>query len=81
MRVVADTGEPIAHAIALLAPATVFNVGVYAATDTNGVVRFTDVPPGVARVVAQADGFVGAALNLPADSNAPATLALSSRKR
>ena len=47
----------------------------------NGVVRFTDVPPGVARVVAQADGFVGAALNLPADSNAPATLALSSRKR
>ena len=81
VRVVADTGEPIAHAIVLLAPATIFNVGVYATTDTNGVVRFTDVPPGVARVVAQADGFVGGALNLPADSNAPATLALRSRKR
>ena len=80
VRVVADSGEPLAHAIVLLAPATVFNVGVYAATDANGVVRFTDVPPGVARVVAQADGFVGAAMNLPADSNAPATLALRSRK-
>ena len=28
LRVVADTGEPIAHAIALLAPATIFDVGV-----------------------------------------------------
>jgi hypothetical protein len=77
VRIVADTGEPIANAIVLLAPATVFNVGVYAATNTDGVVRFIDVPPGVARVVVHADGFVGAALNLRSDSDAPATLALS----
>ena len=81
VRVVADTGEPIAHAIVLLAPATIFDVGVYAATDTNGVVRFTNVPAGAARVVAQADGFVGATLNLPRDSDAPATVTLARRAR
>jgi hypothetical protein len=76
VRVVADTGQPVTHAIVLLVPATVFDVGVYAAPDTNGVVHFTNVRPGVARVVAQADGFVGAELNLPADSDVPATLTL-----
>jgi len=81
VRVVADTGEPVTHAIVLLVPATVFDVGVYAAPDTNGVVHFTSVRPGVARVVAQADDFVGAALNLPADSDALATLTLARRKR
>ncbi len=81
VRVVADTGQPVTHAIVLLVPATVFDMGVYAAPDTNGVVHFTNVRPGVARVVAQADGFVGAALNLPADSDAPATLTLAGPKR
>ncbi len=78
--IVADTGEPIAHAIVLLAPATVFDVGVYATPDANGVVRFLNLPPGAARVAAQADGFVGAAVNLPADSDAPVTLTLVRRK-
>jgi hypothetical protein len=80
VRVVADTGEPIAEAIVLLAPATIFDVGVYAATDRNGVVTFMNVPPRVARVVAQADGFVGAAVNLREDSDAPTTLTLVRRK-
>jgi len=80
VRVVSDTGEPIAQAILLLAPATAFDVGVYAASDENGVVGFTNVPRGVARVVAEAEGFVGAALNLRANSDAPATLTLTRRK-
>ena len=78
--IVADTGEPIAHAIVLLAPATVFDVGVYATPDANGVVRFLNVPPAGARVVAHADGFIGAAVSLSADSDAPVTLTLAHRK-
>lgn len=81
VRVVADTGEAIANAIVLLAPATIFDVGVYAATDKNGVVRFANVAPAAARVEVQAEGFVGAAVNLPANSDAPVTLTLSRVRR
>jgi len=57
-RVVTDTGKPVAGAVVELEPHDRLEIAQVAATDSDGLVRFTSVSTGPMRLRAWADGLV-----------------------
>jgi len=77
VRVVSETGEPVANAIVELLPATVLDVGVIAVSDAKGAVVFSQAPQGTFRAIVSADGFAPAAISLAGDTDTPVVVTLA----
>lgn len=60
-----------------LFPANPLEVGHVAVTDARGVVSFSDAPPGALRLVASADGFIPAVMQVSDDNRSGVVLKLS----
>ena len=76
-RVIAHSGEPLAHAVVKLTPQNPLDTQQVAVTDATGVVRFVDVPRGSLQLSAAADGFATEAVQLSDDARSGVTLTLS----
>ena len=55
--------------------------GVIGVTDANGTIVFNSVPPRDTRLRVSAEGYLPAAIALPADSDAPLVVALAAAPR
>jgi len=76
-RVITTSGEPVPNAVVELLPANPIEAGHVAVADAKGFVSFSDVPPGALRLVASADRFVTAAMQVAGDSRSDIVLTLS----
>jgi hypothetical protein len=76
-RIVNETGEPLAEAVAELIPTDPIEDSHVATTDARGSVRFLAAPPGNARLVARADRYVVSTVPVPSRMSGPITIALS----
>ena len=77
LRVVNALGQPVRDAVVELTPANAIEIGHIAATDAKGMVTFSNLPGGVLRFSATADGYRPATAQVPEDKRALAVLTLS----
>lgn len=76
-RVITTSGEPVPNAVVELLPANPIEAGHIAMSDAKGFASFSDVPPGALRLVASADRFVIAAMQVADDSRSDIVLTLA----
>jgi hypothetical protein len=79
LQVVNTSGEPLRDAVVELTSANPLEVGHIAAADAKGMVMFADAPPGALRLVANADGYLSATMEITKDKRAGVLLKLSPR--
>lgn len=80
LRVVNAAGRPVRDAVVELAAANAVEIGHIAATDAKGGVTFTNLPGGVLRFTATADGHRSATVHIAEDKRSPAVLTLAARQ-
>ena len=76
LTVVGADGAPLPNAVVEFVPSDPIDVSDVAVTDAKGIVTFLDVPRGILRLLATAEGFVPAEVRVAEDARGSTTLTL-----